>query len=411
LAALTAVLALGLLCPEAAAEPIAPQIPEFKTIDPLLHERAGHALVRSELSGFKVLMAVGGYGNATLPFPLTPIFADANLYRPPDFLTSPIVQKVKEILTARAHHTATRLINGRALIAGGINILDNANHPGALWSTPATVEGNGVQYLNSAELYDPTTETASYTGNLNNARAYHTATLLANGQVLAAGGTDGSQLQTAELYNPATGIWSFSGDLKVARSSHTATRLHDGRVLVVAGFYQSTGPLQTAELYDPATGTWSFTGNLIGARTHHTATLLANGQVLVTGGWLVYTDPLKTAELYNPATGMWNATGDLNLARRDHTATLLPDGKVLVVGGWDKSGEVAPAELYDPGNGIWRVICSLNTSRYNHTAALWDDGKVIIMGGENSGGVLNSVELFYYGQPDLMGPLLLLMEN
>jgi hypothetical protein len=40
------------------------------------------------------------------------------------------------------------------------------------------------------------------TGDLVTARSYHTATLLLNGQVLAAGGTGGGA--SAELYDPAT---------------------------------------------------------------------------------------------------------------------------------------------------------------------------------------------------------------
>src|SRR6266567_3147841 len=53
----------------------------------------------------------------------------------------------------------------------------------------------------------------SYTGNLNFARAVHTATLLPNGKVLIVGGTVGGpedvvSVNSAELYDRATGTWS-----------------------------------------------------------------------------------------------------------------------------------------------------------------------------------------------------------
>ena len=52
-------------------------------------------------------------------------------------------------------------------------------------------------YLNSAELYDPSTGVWTITGNMNNARYYHTASVLTNGKVLVAGG---GSLNSAELY-------------------------------------------------------------------------------------------------------------------------------------------------------------------------------------------------------------------
>jgi hypothetical protein len=75
------------------------------------------------------------------------------------------------------------------------------------------------------------------TGSLNTARYEHTATLLANGKVLVAGGSDssGNASTSAELYDPATGTWTATGSLNTERTEHTATLLPDGMVLVAAG--------------------------------------------------------------------------------------------------------------------------------------------------------------------------------
>src|SRR5436190_12382266 len=69
---------------------------------------------------------------------------------------------------ARYSHTATLLLNGQVLIAGGVS--DNSRS------------------TNNAELYDPATGNCRVTGPMHAARREHTAVLLLSGQVLAAGG-------------------------------------------------------------------------------------------------------------------------------------------------------------------------------------------------------------------------------
>lgn len=78
--------------------------------------------------------------------------------------------------------------------------------------------------------------TWSPTGSLNSARAQHSATLLDNGKVLVVGGANGVQnINSAELYDPGTGVWTATGSLRDARSSHVAVRLGNGKVLVAGG--------------------------------------------------------------------------------------------------------------------------------------------------------------------------------
>jgi hypothetical protein len=73
--------------------------------------------------------------------------------------------------SGRLLHTATALPNGKILIAGGTSIINST-----------------LTALNTAELYDPSTGTFTFTANNMLApRTAHTATLLATGQVLIAG--------------------------------------------------------------------------------------------------------------------------------------------------------------------------------------------------------------------------------
>ena len=67
----------------------------------------------------------------------------------------------------RALHTATRSMDGKVLVTGGLS---------------------GTGYLSTAELFDPATGVFIHAGNMEIERFLHTATLLTNGAVLVTGG-------------------------------------------------------------------------------------------------------------------------------------------------------------------------------------------------------------------------------
>jgi len=165
-----------------------------------------------------------------------------------------------------------------------------------------------------AELYNPATGTWSGTGSLVQKRENYAMAVLPNGEVLFAGGATAERFpgvtNSAEIYNPATGSFTRTNPMNVARQGATATLLANGKVLVAGGSKFINGDaISSAELFDPSTGTWTLTGTMNVARAQHIATLLAaNGLVLVAGGGDGYQFYTNTAEPYNPATGTWSNT-------------------------------------------------------------------------------------------------------
>ena len=182
-------------------------------------------------------------------------------------------------------------------------------------------------------------------------------TALANGDALVTGGTNVHQgaFAGAERYVAQANEWRAAGAMSSPRYRHTATLLNDGRV-IVAGGSNSNAPcncttfLSAVDLYDPATNQWTATGALLTARYAHTATRLDNGKILVAGGFGGIPDtlsasgsPLGTVELYDPATGVWSPVAAMNASRTEHTATLLPSGLVLVTAVPLAAGSLASA--------------------------------------------------------------------
>jgi Galactose oxidase, central domain len=264
--------------------------------------------------------------------------------------------------------------------------------------------GTFVQYgLTSAELYNPANSTFSFTGSLNTGRSGHTATLLNNGKVLIAGGVKNSTaLASAELYDPTTGTFTVTGSLSCA-CGYSATLLPNGKVLFSGGF-DGTNAVASAELYDPASGTFVPTGSLNVARAGGSPTLLGDGKVLIAGG-VYYTGVspnqvahyLSSAELYDPATGTFTLTGSMHTARDGQTATVLTNGNVLLAAGQNDNtqnyGYLSSAELYNPTTGKFSVTGSLNTPRFLHTAHRLSSGKVLIVAGNHFGSIA-SAELY-----------------
>ena len=252
-----------------------------------------------------------------------------------------------------------------------------------------------------------TTSTARFTptGNMQNPRGLHSATLLTNGEVLMAGGTALADplciggIGLAELYDSVAGSFTPTGRMTAPRYAHTATLLLNGKVLVTGGYgfvrdCEDLGePAQaSAELYNPSTRSFTATGGMRIGRGGHTATLLENGKVLVAGGGDQGGSAggggtaTNSAELYDPVTGVFISTGSMTTPRFGHTATLLPNGKVLIAGGVDTTSPTSPvttatAEIYDPAGGTFTPTNKMAAGRSRHTATLLVDGRVLIAGG------------------------------
>jgi hypothetical protein len=103
--------------------------------------------------------------------------------------------------------------------------------------------------------------------------------------VLVSGGenSDGSSVKSAELYDPSTGMWTNTSTMHYERVSHTATVLANGNILVIGGNLFDYNTAITPELYHSSTDTYIPTKKMNNAQSFHKDFLSRNGKVLATG--------------------------------------------------------------------------------------------------------------------------------
>lgn len=271
-----------------------------------------------------------------------------------------------------AYHSATRLADGSILFTGGLN--------------------NFTIYaiaLSSAERFFPAEGRVDIVSSMNVARTSHQGTLLNNGMVLISGGSGA----TAEIFDPVTNTFSYTKNLQtqaqsfmtVARAGHVAIKLSSGKVLLIGGDEEST-----SELYDPATGLFSKTKSVssgldtkpLVTSAGLSAIALNDGRILIVGG-------SAAAEIFDPATGEYSALPPMPFSASNSTLTLLADGRALITGGFPP--QPATSLFVPDGTSGYFVVTQndqanqtiLNTTRSRHTASKLIDGRVLVAGGSN----------------------------
>jgi len=215
----------------------------------------------------------------------------------------PFMNRVRDVATA------TLLPNGKVLVAGGFFVSDATN------STELyDIANNCFAGVSGTPCQGQTAPVMKV------ARFLAAAVLLPNGKVLIAGGFNvtGGVLASTELYDPANNCFAgnpgtpcageTTASMNIARQAASVTLLPNGQVLI-AGGSDTTKDLASTELYDPVNN--CFAGNtgtacagqvaplMNVARQNDAALLLTNGKVLIAGGGDGHTATAST-DLYTP---------------------------------------------------------------------------------------------------------------
>lgn len=217
------------------------------------HENGSATLLNNGL----VLLAGGGNGTAA---------KTAELYNP----ATQAFQQVGDMLVYSYGHYASIQPDGTVLLCGGALSTNELFNPASgTFSLAPTKQCpfNGI-YLPTgkflyfgygrAYLFDTNSSTSVETSGFLQPRAYQSATLLPNGKVLLIGGqgtwgATSDSLTSSELYDPVTDSFTWTANMNTRREFHSACLLPDGTVLVAGGMVSQSDPfsLTYAEIYDP----------------------------------------------------------------------------------------------------------------------------------------------------------------
>ncbi len=211
----------------------------------------------------------------------------------------------------RARHSATLIVSGplagNVLVAGG------------------TSDESGGDVA-TAELYDPVSGQFTPAGRMSTPRENHSATWLSPsvvtgalaGNVLVAGGGDAdAPSDSAEVFNPETETFSPVGAMTTARTLQAAVLLANGKVLIAGGLSSDPESLVSAELFDPTRATFVATGSMHNVHAGATATVLDSGSALIAGGRSGF------ADLYDPTAATFSETGKMLTEVAESTSTLV----------------------------------------------------------------------------------------
>ncbi len=334
----------------------------FSPTQPMVFARARHTL--TTLIDGKIL-AIGGQND--LPHGRT--LRSAETFDPKTLrwtLSNSLGTGINGMNFERYGHTATLLLDGRVLVAGGHN---NA----AVWD--------------NAEIYDAKNDIFnSVICNMTKPRAFHTANLMENGNVILIAGynnrdTNGSWFEdTMEVYDVASGTFTA-----------TAVNLLPNVVI--------NGPLPSQQWSTPM------------GRAYHISESLPDHSILVAGGYIFpfVLQALTTAnaQMYKPDMSGSGIKGTIQMTattmtvpRVAHTSNIYYSGEaaglVTIWGGFENSpfqGILQSGEVFDYSQ---KVTSGQNTGQSGIFTPLaqqtsitrWGHTSTIIPGGMHAGSIL-----------------------
>ncbi len=296
--------------------------------------------------------------------------------------------------------TATLLNDESILLVGGQDLVDSAT---------ATIH-------NRAELLNPNTDNLTILPNLTFPRTYHSATLLADGRVLIAGGIVSFTSTVAALsglqpfastnrtllYDPNSKTFSDGPNMSVGRSHQCAIRLNDGRVWLAGGFSRIiSAMLETTEFYNPSSNSFSAGPLLPIPNSLFNCTLLGDGNVILSPGTEILSS--NSIFLFDVKANKVTLLPALRFGRMASALAVGQDDSFLLFGGGATNIANQATRLiekfdYKKSNVFLDLGFDLEPRTFFSPVRL-SNGSIFLIGGQASDGSTSRKTYFYGPRP------------
>ncbi len=263
--------------------------------------------------------------------------------------------------------------------------------------------------LDTAFMFDPLSEEWIRVGNMTGSRWYPTAVELADGRVMAAGGTDWAH--TFEVYNQFTG---WAPPLPTPAGNWPAypnmLLMRDGRVFFTGVHFDANA--RTPVIFDVASNSMTAVPGLAPAdgRGMGASVLLPPAQsqrVMALGGGGTGMGSIRETSIVNLSVAAPHYVNGPKMIhpRTMQNAVILPDRTVFVSGGGQMGETVSAAqlesELYDPAANVFRPGATALVPRLYHSVALLLPDARVITAGSNPNRRDDELRLELYHPPYL----------
>jgi hypothetical protein len=262
----------------ASCEVYNPTTNAFTPVASMNNIRAGHAAVT--LADGRVMVAGGTNNYTDLTTAITNAVNTVEIYNP----ATNAWTNAPALGGRRVVPALTLLPNGRVMVSGGVEVT-------LLFGIPI-----GVTSTNKTQLYTPSTNSWANGPAMPSGRAYHheSQVALADGRVLMTGGVfvpdlvnalNATSIAAADVYNPTTNSWTAT-TMSRQRTGHSATRLANGDVIVCGGaegVVNSQVVISAVARFTPATNSWVDLPALAEPRATHVARLLPDNSLVLLG--------------------------------------------------------------------------------------------------------------------------------